>query len=579
MKAIIVSIESGTDINILLKGHSKIMLPVANEPLISYLLSTLSFDTFDEVLIATEDARDEQVINDFLRQRRIFNKNIRWIKALAIRGIAGIIKDAEEFLKDSPFIVIDGNFFFNCGNLDKLLELESIPAGVPVVKVCVSPISGEKNSNIYLKVSPDLTVSNFSYDPGMDDTMYTTSGIYIFKPEIFRFIEDNGYVDIDEQLLPYLQVKGEKIYCLELGGFAQNVKTLEDYAQVNNFVLGKGMLVENNYLKQLSDSIWVGRNVKLNPGASLAGPLVIGDNCTIDRGANIYGPTCIGANSHIYEDALIRESIILNNTSVEKDTSIEHSIVNSGNVISPHHKLYSNIYVDGKLDFYDLSIASDSEYQSYNITCDNFLHSVIKYKFYQFLKRLLDIFISMFCITIFLPFAFLICLAIKLDSKGKVFYVQERCGLNGRNFKMIKFRTMVEDAEKTHPALVEQSDTDGPIFKLLNDPRITRVGRILRRTCVDEIPQFLNVFMGKMSLVGPRPLVAGELRFCAWWKEIRLKVKPGMTGLWQIKIGERHCFHEWIKSDLHYVRNQSFLLDLSILIKTFFAVSIMIIRR
>lgn len=576
MKAIIVLIESGTDINILLKNHSKIMLPIANEPLISYLLNTLSPGNFEEVLIATENAKDEQAINDFLKQRKIFNKNIHWKKASAMRGFAGVIKDAEEFLNNSPFIALDGNFFFNWDNLDDILE--STRTAFPIATVCVSSATKHKNSSIFLKVSPDLTINNFSYDIIRDNMMFTTSGIYLFKPEIFNFIEDTGYVDVNEQLLPKLHEIGEKIRCLEFIGFPQIIKTLENYTQVNNFVLNRGNSATGNHLKQLSDSIWIGNNVKLNPGASISGPLVIGDNCTIERGVNIQGPTCIGENTHIHEDVLIRESIIFDHISVGKDTKIEHSIVSSGNIISPSRKLYSNVFINGTLDFYDLSITSSNEYQSYNIACANLLYSIIKYRFYRFSKRLLDIFVSTFCITIFLPFSLFICLAIRLDSKGKALYVQKRSGLNGRYFKMLKFRTMVENAEEIRSELADQNDADGPIFKLLNDPRITRAGRILRRTCIDEIPQFLNVFTGEMSLVGPRPLAAEELRHCPWWKEIRHKVKPGMTGLWQTKIEERHYFHQWIKSDLHYVKNQSLLQDLKILSKTFFVVMRMIIK-
>lgn len=575
MKAIIVLIESGTAINVLLKDHSKLMLPVANKPLISYLLDTLSFSIIDEVIIVTENTKDEKLIDNILAQRKSFNKNVRWIKTTHMRGFAGAVKDVEVYLNNSPFVVIDGNSFFHC-DLNTLLQ--SVQTDIPVATVCVSHAAKQANNNIYLKVSPDFIINNFSYDFTQDDEMYMTSGIYLFNSEIFKFIDDSGYVDLNEQLLPKLKKNRKKIHCFKFIGFSQIIRTIEDYALVNNYALSHCKSATNNYLKQPSDYIWTGRNVSVNPGASLTGPLIIGDNCIIDDGVHLHGPTCIGEDTHIYENALIRESIILHHSSVKKDTVIEHSIVNSNHVIPPVHKLYSKIYLNGKLDFYDLNISSINGYQSYSLTCDKFLHSLVKYKFYKFSKRILDIIVSAVCMTAFLPLFFIICIAIKLDSRGKVFYIQKRCGLHGKEFKMIKFRTMVENAEKIHSELVEQSNMDGPIFKLYNDPRITRVGWLLRRACIDEVPQFLNVFMGKMSLVGPRPLVSTELRHCPWWKEIRQKVKPGMTGLWQIKVRERHNFQEWLESDLHYVKHQSFLLDLKTLMHTFFTVIRMLIN-
>ena len=133
---------------------------------------------------------------------------------------------------------------------------------------------------------------------------------------------------------------------------------------------------------------------------------------------------------------------------------------------------------------------------------------------------------------------------------------------------MFKFRTMVKDADKKQSQLYTQKDVDGPMFKMQNDPRLTSVGFFLRKTSLDELPQLFNVLKGDMSLVGPRPLVMKEMRFSPGWRDLRLKVKPGITGLWQINGRSHAPFHDWIKYDIFYVKNQSVLLDLRILVQT-----------
>ena len=158
--------------------------------------------------------------------------------------------------------------------------------------------------------------------------------------------------------------------------------------------------------------------------------------------------------------------------------------------------------------------------------------------------------------------------AIKLSSPGPVFFRQRRCGRNGGEFWMVKFRTMVKDAEKMQAQLRPLSEVDGPVFKIENDPRSTALGRLLRRYSVDEVPQLWNVLKGEMSLVGPRPLAAREMKFCNAWRDARLKVRPGVTGLWQVSGRSKTSFHDWIRLDIEYVRERSTLVDMKILGKT-----------
>lgn len=182
------------------------------------------------------------------------------------------------------------------------------------------------------------------------------------------------------------------------------------------------------------------------------------------------------------------------------------------------------------------------------------------------MKRLLDILCSFLLLVISIPLFFIIAILIKIDSKGPVFFLQKRCGRNRKEFFMYKFRTMVKDAETLKKGL--KNEMDGPMFKLRNDPRITWLGRILRKLSFDELPQLLNVLKGEMSLVGPRPLADEEMVGDDIWREIRLSVRPGMTGLWQIMGRDSGKFSDWITYDTEYVQKRSLFMDIKILFLT-----------
>jgi exopolysaccharide biosynthesis polyprenyl glycosylphosphotransferase len=187
-------------------------------------------------------------------------------------------------------------------------------------------------------------------------------------------------------------------------------------------------------------------------------------------------------------------------------------------------------------------------------------------------KRLIDVTVSALALVVSAPIGLLLALAIKLDSPGPVFFVQERVGLSGRRFSFYKFRTMVPDAEQRQAALETLNEATGPVFKIRNDPRVTRVGRILRKLSLDELPQFFNVLRGDMSLVGPRPLpVRDVLRIDRRAHKRRFSVRPGITCLWQV-FGRKPSFEEWIRTDMEYIDNWSLRLDFEILAKTIPAV-------
>ncbi len=187
-------------------------------------------------------------------------------------------------------------------------------------------------------------------------------------------------------------------------------------------------------------------------------------------------------------------------------------------------------------------------------------------------KRVMDIAGALVLIVLNAPIMIAAAIAIKIDSPGPVFFTQERVGLNQRKFNMIKFRSMVLDAEDQREGLEDQNELDGPIFKIRDDPRITRVGRFIRKYSVDEIPQLFNVLTGSLSLVGPRPHPTHEVQKYSFNQRRRLSVKPGMTGLAQVTGRSSLTWEESLQQDLAYIDNWSILLDFAILLKTVRAV-------
>ncbi len=190
----------------------------------------------------------------------------------------------------------------------------------------------------------------------------------------------------------------------------------------------------------------------------------------------------------------------------------------------------------------------------------------------SWLKRAMDVLLVGCGLLVISPILALIALAIKLDSAGPIFYRQTRVGKDGRQFSMLKFRSMGIDADQRLAALREHNEADGPLFKMKADPRITRVGRILRRYSLDELPQLLNVIVGDMSLVGPRPPIPSEVAEYEDWQLGRLRAVPGLTGLWQVSGRSEVAFHDMVRLDLHYIRNWSLALDFEILMRTIPAV-------
>jgi exopolysaccharide biosynthesis polyprenyl glycosylphosphotransferase len=183
-------------------------------------------------------------------------------------------------------------------------------------------------------------------------------------------------------------------------------------------------------------------------------------------------------------------------------------------------------------------------------------------------KRVIDVIGASLLLILLSPVLVAAAIAVRLGSPGPVLFRQTRCGLNGRQFEMLKLRSMVADAESRRVALLELNEMGGPVFKIQNDPRVTLVGRFIRRWSIDELPQIWNVLRGDMSLVGPRPPIPEEVAEYRASDRRRLSMRPGLTCLWQIAGRNTIGFDDWVKLDLQYIDSWSLALDLWILLRT-----------
>ena len=185
------------------------------------------------------------------------------------------------------------------------------------------------------------------------------------------------------------------------------------------------------------------------------------------------------------------------------------------------------------------------------------------------LKNITDITVSLFMIVLLSPVLITISLMIKIASPGPILFTQKRVGLRGRHFNLYKFRTMVVDAEKMKKDLESENEVDGPVFKIKDDPRVTNIGKFLRKSGLDELPQLFNILKGEMSLIGPRPPLPSETQQYKRWQLRRLSIKPGLSCFWQIQPDRNSIkFEQWMEMDLAYIDNWSLRLDLVIFIKT-----------
>ncbi|MBW8035469.1 MAG: hypothetical protein FVQ79_07525 [Planctomycetes bacterium] len=297
-----------------------------------------------------------------------------------------------------------------------------------------------------------------------------------------------------------------------------------------------------------------------NRGSNLRGPVVLGKDVTIAPDALVIGPAVIADNVRIAPRAIVKNAIVAPNVSICSDDVITDCI------LTHDSDRYRNLDV-----FPDARYRNRKGSMYSSKRKKNDVYRIFPFLSYpNFGKRTIDIVGALIILTLFLPVFPVIAILIKLGSKGPVFYRSHRQGLHGKAINCLKFRSMVQSADEMQERLRIVNEVDGPQFKMINDPRVSTIGKFLRETSVDEIPQFFNVLFGQMSIVGPRPSPEHENSQCPYWRDARLSVKPGITGLWQVSRTrtKNHDFQEWVHYDTQYVKKISLKMDLLICLKT-----------
>ncbi len=551
--------------------------PVGNELLIDHLLLTLKKLGIRDVAVVSCE-QDPSVRELICRAGRSCDMTVVWCPQPVYRGTAGSLQTVEAFLDTPTFVGIHANVYLRDVDLAAAFKAhDEHRAGITLLTQRLAGTDDELES---VEVDPTGLVSrvNILHWSRNRRSQLTPCGVYVFDREILSHIPRDEYFDVNEQLVPLLRNLGGVIRAHQIEGGVHTIAGPEDFLWLNREILHKNMQggPRGGSRGWGMDDIVIGENSDISPRSFLLGPLVIGPNCVVEDYVQLIGPAVIGPTSHLEKGSLVRESVLRSGTRVQGNARVEYSVIADDETVPEGMRLRGTFWTAAKPAKY-ASPGSSNQFTATTLLQRTRLAQRTPGRAQSgrerrstsgLVKSVLDVSAASVGMILAGPVMMLIALAIKLDSSGPVFFSQKRCGKNGKEFWMHKFRTMVPDAEKRQKELRVQNSVDGPMFKLEEDPRITRVGKLLRKTSLDELPQLLNVLRGEMSLVGPRPLAYDEMKFCPTWRDARLSVSPGLTGLWQVKARNRNRFAEWIRYDLEYVRTHSLWLDLYILIRT-----------
>jgi lipopolysaccharide/colanic/teichoic acid biosynthesis glycosyltransferase len=543
----------------------KALLPIANRPLYYYLERALATVGVTRIILCIKPD-----VSELVRQRLTLRiPEVDYEVRETNLGSAGSLREVEDCLQGEPFWLVNGELLLGI-DLAPLLsfhqerETQATVAVIPVLE------AAWEKERVELDAQKEVKVIHRIHPAQERRSMMRPAGLYLFEPEVLDYIPRNSYFDLKEQLFPILYEKGGAAVTWELTGYSRTISTLDDYFFANlDVLLGR---VDFPDLRTSLDLNGTSHQnpPQLEPSVKLYPPYAMKPGAKIGSEAMILGPTAIGQGCEVEPNCILNECVILDKAKIGRGTYLSRCIVGEGAKVRKGSILYETALHqsnNGNGGTHVLHLREPS-YRDAQAATKHLHWKTPAGPSYLKIKRLWDICFSTLFLLISAPFMLIIALAIKLDSPGPVFFRQERSGLKGRNFIMYKFRSMVSNADDMKRELLELNEVDGPMFKITQDPRITRVGKFLRDTNLDELPQLFNIFMGDMSLVGPRPLSFEEMRYNPRWRDARLAVRPGMTGLWQVEAHTKLEFNEWIRQDLDYVHNVSMALDLTILYRT-----------
>ena len=575
MKSVIIFGGLGTDLPIK-PNYPKIMLPLGTKPFIAHNIEFLKKSGIKEILFCLNEG--QRTIADYLGDGSVFGVRISYFWAPYLMGTAGSLQNARSYLSKEPFLVVEGSTLLNF-DLKSLVEFHQRKSAMATVGVVNYDTElGQKENWIISEDGRMLDIYR-AHKSKERRRQVESYGLYLFEPTVLDYIEGSRYFDIKEQLLPLLQKSGHSIWVWKINGACRKLITLNDYVSINWEMLRNAKPDDFQPYRELRSKVWVGENSTISSSAFILGPLIIGPNSHIDNKAVIIGPSVIRDGSYVAPDAEVIASLIMPGSVVSQKARVENSVLAEGTRVPPGTYLNNTVYLDNGSRIGVLSLDSVNSGLTLSIDPTHLLIKRIFTGLYTVMKLAIDKIVSGVGLLIFFPLFLVIGLAIKIESSGPVFFTQIRCGEGGREFKLYKFRSMVENAEHLKLSLRHMNEVDGPMFKIEDDPRFTKVGKVINKTGLDELPQLFNVLRGDMSLVGPRPLPMEEMGLNPRWRDIRLKVKPGITGLWQMYGRINRSFHAWLQADPDYVKNRSLMLDLKIIGKTILLIINLIIKN
>ncbi len=537
------------------------LLPFLNRPFIQAQVRALAANGFREIAVACSPVDQPALEREFGDGSRLdVALTMAW-DVLPL-GPAGSLRPFKDFIGGDSFLVVGGGTWIGSGAIRTFFEAHHASDAVASMAMLKDYVPATHREAPVFGVDGAIERFDLPYAGPEPAEAQRFCGIYAFKPEIFQFIPADGYWDIKEQLLPALHDAGKPVRPVELDGMSGCVDNIAGYFQLQHDVLDQLDAAPDN-CTEITEGVWLADGADVSPSARILGPVIIGKKCVVEAHAQIIGPAVIGDYSRVEEAALVRESFLWSESHVSRRARLEYCIVAGGHRVPPEAR-HKRVVLCGSREPVHYGPPRSELPRQYRPAG----HAAATKPISLTIKRIVDVFASASLLLLLAPVLLVVAIAVRLDSRGPIFFTQRRCGRGGREFKMVKFRTMVPDAERLQATLRDRNDVDGPVFKIFDDPRVTTVGAFLRRNSLDELPQLWNVLKGEMSLVGPRPLKMSEMRLCPSWRDLRLCVKPGITGIWQINGRSHTSFHDWIRHDVRYVNEWSLWLDFQVLART-----------
>lgn len=577
-KAVVLAGGPGTLRCPLANAYPRLLFPMIDgQPLAHHIIGFLKTSGVTEIAFSlSAQVRQLEKVQQILSSISDPTLRVHWQVDRGSRGAAGALKDLSWFLGDAPATVLFSSLWPEDLDLGKIWRAHR-DSGAAMTVILESRARDRRDlENVDLDSQGLIGRISTLHESRDNRRQLYPAGIYLLESRTLDVIDFEGYVDLKEQFIPELQRHGYRARGDVLPAPLSKIETLSDYMAINRRLLlerARERSSVGDFDRDQGSAIIMGKDVKVAPTALIIGPATIGDRCEIGDGAKIIGPVIVGDDTCVGPRALLRESIVWTECRLGEGASLEYSLMTDSCTLPAGASVAGALVEQGRVLADGINLVNSDSAPilvsgAASPTRTPGYRKVTRVA-YMAVKRALDLLLPIATLPVLAPLGAIVVIAIKVDTPGPVFYSQPRCGRGGREFQMYKFRTMVLDAHSQQSTLHEKKEADGPMFKMKHDPRITRVGRFLRRTSLDELPQLWNVARGEMSLVGPRPLAMHEMIWCPRWRDIRLKVKPGLTGLWQVSGRSDLGFDGWIENDISYVRDQSLWLDLRIMLKTF----------